>query len=74
MFLPILTKYIVFRKQNYDRLMFLKWLLEYYRTRTSEEMDGTLPRIAFLKIHSGGGPPITPRGWMGVDFLDHELL
>ena len=32
------------------RLLFLP--LEYCRTRTSEEMDGTLPRIAFLKIHS----------------------
>ena len=31
------------------------------QARTSEEMDGKLPRI-------------TPRGWMGVDVLDHELL
>ena len=29
--------------------------------------------LHFLKIHSRGAP-ITPRGWMGVDFLGHELL
>ena len=29
--------------------------------------------LHLLKIHSRGAP-ITPRGWMGVDFLDHELL
>ena len=29
--------------------------------------------LYLLKIHSRGAP-ITPRGWMGVDFLDHELL
>ena len=28
--------------------------------------------LHLLKIHSRGAP-ITPRGWMGVDFLDHEL-
>ena len=37
-------------------------------TRTSEEMDGTLPRIAFFEKHPGLDGP------MGVDFLDHELL
>ena len=31
--------------------------------------------LHLLKIHrGGGGAPITPWGWMGVDFLDHELL
>ena len=30
-------------------------------------------KLRLLKIHSGGAP-ITPRGWMGVDFWDHELL
>ena len=30
--------------------------------------------LHLLKIHSRGGAPNTPRGWMGVDFLDHELL
>ena len=29
--------------------------------------------LHLLKLHSRGAP-ITPRGWMGVDFLDHELL
>ena len=29
-------------------------------------------KLRLLKIHSGGAP-ITPRGWMGVDFLDHDL-
>ena len=29
--------------------------------------------LHLLKIHSRGAP-ITPRSWMGVDFLDHELL
>ena len=29
--------------------------------------------LHLLKIHSRGAP-ITPRGWMGVDFLDHQLL
>ena len=29
--------------------------------------------LYLLKIHSRGAP-ITPQGWMGVDFLDHELL
>ena len=29
--------------------------------------------LHLFKIHSRGAP-ITPRGWMGVDFLDHELL
>ena len=29
--------------------------------------------LHLLKIHCRGAP-ITPRGWMGVDFLDHELL
>ena len=29
--------------------------------------------LNLLKIHSRGAP-ITSRGWMGVDFLDHELL
>ena len=29
--------------------------------------------LHLLKIHSRG-VPITPWGWMGVDFLDHELL
>ena len=37
-------------------------------------MDGTLPELHLLKIHSRGKAPITPRGWMGVDFLDHELF
>ena len=45
------------------------------RSRTSEEMDRTLPRIASLKIHSGGrGLLLHPRAGWGVDFLDHELL
>ena len=44
-----------------------------YYARTSEEMDGTLPRIAFFEnTYLVGGAPITPRGWMGVDILDHE--
>ena len=29
--------------------------------------------LHLLKIHSSGAS-ITPRGWMGVDYLDHELL
>ena len=29
--------------------------------------------LHLMKIHSRGAP-ITPQGWMGVDFLDHELL
>ena len=29
--------------------------------------------LHLLKINSRGAP-ITPQGWMGVDFLDHELL
>ena len=29
--------------------------------------------LHLLKIHSRGAP-ITPWGWMGVDFLDHKLL
>ena len=29
--------------------------------------------LHLLKIHSRGAP-ITPWGWMGVDYLDHELL
>ena len=29
--------------------------------------------LYLLKIHSRGAP-ITPLGWLGVDFLDHELL
>jgi len=29
--------------------------------------------LHLLKIHSRGAP-ITPRGWKGIDFLDHELL
>ena len=29
--------------------------------------------LHLLKIHSRGAP-ITPRGWMWVDFLDHKLL
>ena len=37
-------------------------------------MDGTLPKILFLKLQ-GRGAPITPQGWMGVDGmdLDHNL-
>ena len=48
----------------------MSWLSD---TRTSEEMDGTLPRIVSFEIYSRGAP-ITTRGWMGVDFFDHELL
>ena len=33
-------------------------------------MDGTLPKISFLKSQGRGGGPITPRGWMGVDGMD----
>ena len=29
-------------------------------------MDGTLPKISFLKLQ-GRVAPITPWGWMGVD-------
>ena len=39
-------------------------------------MDGTLPKISFLKLQGkGGGAPIAPRGWMGVDGmdLDHNI-
>ena len=43
------------------------------KPRTSEEMDGTLPRIASFE-NTQQGAPITPQGWMGVDFLEHELL
>ena len=32
-------------------------------------MDGTLPKISFLKLQ-GRGAPITPQGWMGVDGMD----
>ena len=37
-------------------------------------MDGTLPKISFLKLQ-GRGAPITPRGWMGEDGmdLDHNI-
>ena len=37
-------------------------------------MDGTLPKISFLKL-KGRGAPITLRGWMGVDGmdLDHNI-
>jgi hypothetical protein len=37
-------------------------------------MDGTLPKILFLKLQ-GRGAPITPWGWMGVDGmdLDHNI-
>ena len=42
--------------------------------RTSEEMDGTFPRIAsFENTYQGGGAPITPQGLMGVDVLDRGL-
>ena len=34
--------------------------------RTSEEIDKTLPRINPLKTQA----PISPQGWMGVDFLE----
>ena len=40
-------------------------------------MDGTFPRIASFENTQqggGGGAPITPWGWKGVDFLDQELL
>ena len=30
--------------------------------------------LHLLKIHSKEQAPITTRGWMGVDFLDHDLL
>ena len=33
-------------------------------------MDGTLPKISFLKLQGRGRAPITPRGWMGVDGMD----
>ena len=38
-------------------------------------MDGTLPKISFLKLQGRGGAAITPRGWMGVDGmdLDHNI-
>ena len=32
-------------------------------------MDGTLPKISFVKLQ-GRGAPITPRGRMGVDGMD----
>ena len=32
-------------------------------------MDGTLPKISFLKLQ-GRVAPITPWGWMGVDGMD----
>ena len=32
-------------------------------------MDGTLPKISFLKLQ-GRGAPITPQGWIGVDGMD----
>ena len=32
-------------------------------------MDGTLPKISFLKLQ-GSGAPITPWGSMGVDGMD----
>ena len=37
-------------------------------------MDGTLPKISFLKLQ-GRGAPIIPWGWMGVDGmdLDHNI-
>ena len=37
-------------------------------------MDGTFPKISFLKLQ-GRGAPITPQGWMGVDGmdLDHKI-
>ena len=31
-------------------------------------MDGTLPKISFLKLQSRA--PLTPQGWMGVDGMD----
>ena len=34
-------------------------------------MDGTLPKIKFLKLKGRGGA-ITPRGWMGVDGMDYK--
>ena len=41
-------------------------------------MDGTLPIFLFLKLQGrgGGGAPITPRGWIGVDGmnLDHNII
>ena len=35
-------------------------------------MDGTFPKISFLKLQGvcGGGALITPWGWMGVDSMD----
>ena len=47
-------------------------MLSYVCLRTSEEMDGTLPKFAYfentwgLQLHPGAG-------W-GWDFLDHDLL
>ena len=35
-------------------------------------MDGTLPKISFLKLQ-GRVAPITPWGWMGVDGMDLKL-
>ena len=37
-------------------------------------MDGTLPKISFLKLQ-GREAPLTPWGWMGVDGmdLDHNI-
>ena len=37
-------------------------------------MNGTLHKISFLKLQGGGvEAPITPRGRMGVDDMDHTL-
>ena len=39
------------------------------KSGNSKEMDGTLQRLAACEdTEGGGGAPITPRGWMGVDF------
>ena len=83
-------KHLIFnvnlKKQFYKRLnRFVKECIVVFYSITQRKLlsyliQGPLKKwtehsqeLYLLKIHSMGAP-ITPQGWMGVDFLDHELL